>query len=447
LDGDGFDAPPTERQGRRGSMAADAILTYATNIGTAFLSLASVLIISRSLGPSARGEVAFLITVSTITGMMAGLSVQESNANLGGSHPGFRSRLATNSLIIALLCGLGATVIVVGVVALFPRVGGPVPRVLLYTALATTTILIAKQFLSFLIQSEYGFRATNLAWLSGPLTSVTFNGLFAALGWLTVERSFLIWISGQVLGLLILLNYVARNAGFGPPDLPLARRALGFGLKTHPVRLMGVGSYRADQWFVGAISGSRELGLYSVAVAWAEALFYLPGVLTLVQRPDLVRATRADAAQQAARVFRVAAMLSIVCAAGLFVTAPILCKVIFGSAFSGSIDDLRILAFGAIGIAAVDIFANALTAQRLPMLASAAIGVSFVLTLALDIALIPHFGGAGAAAATSVAYTFGGLAAAMIFARAFDLSPRELLPRLSEARLFGRRLAARLGRG
>ena len=447
MDGDGLDAPSGERQGRRGSMAAHAILTYATYIGTALLSLASVLIISRSLGPSARGEVAFLITVSTITGMMAGLSVQESNANLGGSSPGLRPRLATNSLIIALVCGLGATAAVVAVVAVFPRVGGPVPRLLLYLALATTTILIAKQFLSFLIQSDYGFRATNLAWLSGPLTSATLNGLFAAVGWLTVERSFLIWVFGQALGLLILLIYIARNAGFGPPDLALARRALGFGLKTHPVRLMGVGNYRADQWFVGAIAGSRELGLYSVAVAWAEALFYLPGVLTLVQRPDLVRATRADAAQQAARIFRVAAILSIVCAVGLFVTAPILCKVIFGAEFTGSIDDLRILAFGAVGIAAVEIFANALTAQRLPMLASAAIGVSFVLTLALDIALIPHFGGAGAAAATSVAYTVGGLAAAVIFARAFNLPPRELVPRLSEARLLGRQLAARFGRG
>ena len=56
---------------------------------------------------------------------------------------------------------------------------------------------------------------------------------------------------------------------------------------------MGVGNYRADQWIVGSIAGARELGLYSVAVAWAELLFYLPGVISLLQRPDLVRATRA----------------------------------------------------------------------------------------------------------------------------------------------------------
>ena len=56
---------------------------------------------------------------------------------------------------------------------------------------------------------------------------------------------------------------------------------------------MLLGNYRLDQWFVGAIAGSRELGLYSVAVAWAEALWYLPTALASVQRPDLVRAAAA----------------------------------------------------------------------------------------------------------------------------------------------------------
>ena len=209
---------------------------------------------------------------------------------------------------------------------------------------------------------------------------------------------------------------------------------------------MLLGNYRLDQWLLGAISGSRQLGLYSVAVSWAEVLFYLPTTLAAVQRPDLVRAGRQDAARHAAGVFRVALILTAVLAVGLIVAAPILCVTVFGSEFRGSIDDLRVLALGGFGIVALKQLGNALTAQHRPTLTSIAIGVGFVSTVVLDILLIPPFGGLGAALASTLSYTVGGIAVAIIFARALHISPAALLPRVADiAKLsrMGRELAKR----
>src|SRR4051812_37469811 len=231
--------------------------------------------------------------------------------------------------------------------------------------------------------------------------------------------------------------------GLGRPDLALARRTVAFGLKTHPGRLMGIGNYRADQWLVGSISGSRELGLYSVAVAWADLLFYLPGVLTLVQRPDLVRASAEEAARRAGRVFRIALLLSAFAAVGLIVLAPFLCTIVFGSEFSGSTNQLRVLALGALGIAAIDLLPNALTAQRMPIQGTGGIAVAFVVMLGLDIALIPSLGGLGAAVATAVAYTIGGIVAIAIFQRMLRGRASELVPRLSEIPWLWRKIRGR----
>jgi len=251
-------------------------------------------------------------------------------------------------------------------------------------------------------------------------------------GWISVSSAFIAWICGQWLGVLIMLAAVGRRSGFARPDLALGRRALSFGLKTHPGRLMGVTNYRADQWLVGSISGSRELGLYSVAVAWAELLFYLPGVLTLVQRPDLVRATPEEAGRRAARVFRIGVLLSSVAAIGLILFAPLLCTVVFGHAFAGSTNQLRVLALGAAGVAAIDLFPNALTAQRLPIRGAGGIAAAFVVMLALDVVLIPPFAGMGAAIATTVAYIVGGGIAALIFVRSLHSRVADLVPRPSE---------------
>ena len=103
----------------------------------------------------------------------------------------------------------------------------------------------------------------------------------------------------MLLGTLVLAWAVARRlGGFGRPDPALAReRMLAFGLKAHLGRAMLFGNYRADQWILGVIAGSKELGLYSVAVAWSEVLFFLPTTLVAVQRPDLVRASPEEARQ------------------------------------------------------------------------------------------------------------------------------------------------------
>jgi O-antigen/teichoic acid export membrane protein len=229
------------------------------------------------------------------------------------------------------------------------------------------------------------------------------------------------------------LWYVSHGlAGFGRPDLGLARRSVGFGLKAHGARVLGWGNYRIDQLFVGTMAGSTELGLYSYAVTWAETLFYLPQTLVAVQRPDLVRATRSGAARRAAAIYRVALTLSLPLAIGLLVAAPFLCTTLVGRDFRGSIDDLRVLVAGTAGILALQLLGNALTAQRRPLLETAATAVAFAVTVILDIVLIPDHGGLGAAIAASVAYTAGGVAAALVFVRVLGGRWGELLPRVAE---------------
>jgi O-antigen/teichoic acid export membrane protein len=192
---------------------------------------------------------------------------------------------------------------------------------------------------------------------------------------------------------------------------------------------MHVGNYRLDQWLLGAVKGSTALGEYSIAVAWAEMLFYLPGILVLVQRPDLVRATPEDAAWRATKVVRGAMLICAAAVVGLLVLAPFLCITIFGKEFAPSVPMLRILALGAFGISLMELLRNALTAQRRPMLSSAAVSVAFVLTIVLDLTLIPALGGIGASIATTAAYTGGGLAAAVIFTRVFKAKLTDIVPR------------------
>lgn len=432
--------------GRR-SFTAAAAMTYGTNLAVAVLSLGNVLLTARVLGPSGRGEVALMTTIAMLTANLAAFGIHEANANIGGAEPQHRRALATNSVLLALAFGLTAAGALAVLVQAFPALDGDTAAPVLALALASIPILILQSGLQMLIQSQYHFAVTNAAWLLGPVTNVAVNGLFAATGVLTVSSAVAVWVAGQLFATILLAWYAARRAtGFGIPDARLARRSLAFGSQTHLGRIMTLGNYRLDQWFVGAIAGTRELGLYSVAVAWAEALFYLPTALQMVQRPRLVRAARREAGASAATVFKVATLLTALLAAGLVVAAPLLCVEVFGDEFRGSIDDLRVLAAGGFGIVALKLFGSALNAQGKPMLTNVGIGVAFIATVGLDVLLIPEYGGLGAAVASTLAYSAGGVAMALVFGRALEVRAGDLLPRGTELRPLLGELRARVRR-
>ena len=420
----------------RPSFFSAAALTYGTNIIVAFLSLLNVLIVSRILGPVGRGDVVFLTAIAWLVSHLSTFGVQEANANLAGAQPRLRPALATNSILFAAFFGIVAAVMLTLLIAVFPAVGGESELGLRTLTFVSLPFLILAVYLRFLVQADYGFHVTNAAWLITPVANVSVNGLLAVLGLLSVATALTTWIAGQVLGTALLVWYVSRRlAGFGRPDLVLARRMAWFGVKAHAGRVMLLGNYRLDQWILGAVSGSRELGLYSVAVAWAEALWQLPTALAAVQRPNVVRAKAREAARQAAMAFRAATAFTIVLALMFIAAAPILCVTFFGESFRGSIEDLRVLVLGAFGVVPKKQLGSVLTGQGKPTLASLAIGISFVVTIILDIALIPPFGGLGAAIASSVAYTVGGIAVAVIFTKTLGGGFGALVPRLCDFRL------------
>jgi O-antigen/teichoic acid export membrane protein len=419
----------------RPRFATSAATTYFTSVAVSVVSLVNVMITARALEATGRGQIALLITIPTLTATLALLGVDQATVNIAGREPATRRAIATDAVIIAGGLGVAAASLIAGLLVVFPAAGGDLSPPLLAIALAAIPVLIVRANLQALLQADYHFGIGNATRLLSPVTGVVVNGALALAGVLTVGSAIATWIAGQALGVVVLaVVVVRRGSGFGRPDAALARRMLSFGARSHVGRVMNLGNYRLDQWFVGTMAGSRELGLYSVAVAWSEALFFLPTALASVQRPDLVRADRGEAVRRAGRVFRLALLLTAPMALGLIVTAPWLCTTIFGPDFAGAVGQLRVLALGAFGIVAVKLLGDALTAQRLPLLSSVPVAFGLVFTVVLDLLLIPHHGGMGAAIASTVAYTVAGIAACVTFARALGARRADLMPRVADLR-------------
>ena len=420
----------------RPSLVSSTFLAFVAQVASSVFSLANVLIIARVLGPTGRGEVVFLVTISVTLSSIGTLGVQEANVNFASARPALRRSLATNSILLAALAGLLVAAIA-GALATVVPIFGSEPRVVLIAfALASVPLQVLKTYLWRFVQADYHFGVAGVSWTLPYIVSFLVNIVLALAGALTVATAFATWVGAQAVPLFFLGWLIARRfEGFGRPDFGLARRALKFGVQTHLYKVMSMGNTRLDQWILGVLGNTRELGLYSVAVALSTSLYQLPSAVDLAQRPDLARASQAQAARRASVAFRIAAAITGTGAIIITIFASYLCVGLFGDDFQGSVDDLRVLMIGTLGIVALKLLGNALTAQGRPLLVSVAVAAGFVLTIVLDIVLIPRFGGLGAAIASAVAYSTVGVLVGVMFLRALHGRAADLVPRRQDAAL------------
>jgi O-antigen/teichoic acid export membrane protein len=410
-------------------MKRAAVGTYGSYLGVALLGLVNVLLIARALGPVGRGEVTFLMTVAGITGYVFNLSVHESNANFSGLKAGRIPALATNSVLFAVALGAVAAAAAVAALAFVPFLSEDVSSTDLAIALVSIPAVMVQTYFVYLARGSYRFTVANVALLTAPAVSASGNVALVATDTMSVTAALTVWSAGNVASAVLLMVRHAVSDGFGAPDRELAGESVTFGAKSHVGGILATGSYRMDQWIVGAVAGSRELGLYAVAVAWFEGLFLLPMAIASVARPDLVRAGPEEAGRVTAGLFRSTLIVTGLFAAILAVAAPLLCTGVFGDDFSGAVEPLRLLAAGALGVSAAKLIGIALIAQRRPLLESASMGLGFVVAITLYLVLIPEYGANGAAVASTIAYTAAGLAAAVFLVREMRVRPAELIPR------------------
>jgi O-antigen/teichoic acid export membrane protein len=160
---------------------------------------------------------------------------------------------------------------------------------------------------------------------------------------------------------------------------------------------------RLDVAILGALVGPGTLGVYAVASKYAE-LLRLPGLaVTYVLYPRLAARDREDAARAVASLLPPALVLTALAALPLAAAVPLL-PYVYGPAFAGAMLPAYILLFGLVGEGVAGLVSAYLYGVGRPGANSLALGVSVVMTIVLDVMLIPRYHVIGAAAASAVAY-------------------------------------------
>ena len=405
---------PPDSASRRGP----ALLFWAQIIGNSGLFV-GLLLVTRALGPSGRGTVAFLTVTALVTAWIARLGVTEATVVFSAQRPELRPTLLANSLAFSTCAGVVGALLVCGMLSVFPtlRPHGVGTAELAILGVSILAACLADAGYRFMLGcSRFRTHAVVTAITSWfyPLLVVCLWGAFG----LTVALGALVWAVTQGLRATILFSFAIRRVcGLGRPSLVLLRETIGFGVRAWVGTLADSLGFRIDQILLALIASEAALGFYVVAVNLSEILLYFPGAVSTALLPIAARSEAGPRLGQTLQAFRSALFVMLASLLASAVLAPPLIPVVFGSSFTASVTPFLLLLPGLVGFTAMIVFSNALVASSLPSLSSVAPAVCFVVGVALDFALIPFFGASGAAAAASVGYLAAGLTALLVYRR------------------------------
>lgn len=404
---------PKEIPGARnvGKNTLETLLFRGVSTPVAF---ALVVIQSRFLDPSGRGR--FVLVVLTVT-ILARLLGQFGVAVTSLSRKGELHPLVRRGLAWTLVLGLAGVGLILLAGALIDSFG------LRLAAIAAPALVpnILNACLSGVLLGSARIRLWNYIQVLPPL--LTLGGMLVVIVGLggRVDAAVAVWtLSYFVTSAFALvatrdLWLPLRHAPlFDGPARAIVRLGWGMGI----VQIVNLIGYRVELFVLDHFKGLESVGIYSIGMQAAEAIWLIPAAMASAITAPVVH----DTSEGAARLIRQACAKSLLYTSAVAVAvgaaAPFVIPPLFGEDFRGAARPLALLLPGIVAYAPVTILVVYLSIRRArPRLSLFVSIVGLVVTTGMSVVLIPPYGASGAAVASAIGYAAGAVAAWVCFVR------------------------------
>ncbi len=404
--------------------------------------LATSVIVARTLGPEFKG-------IYTLTLLSSGLVIIASNLGLSGAITYFTAskKFSDDQLfVLSLIAGvvlsvIGGTLFYVAYKYFFIHniLADGDPKLILWVMLALPLSLVMS-FLSSILLGQQRMVAYNLVNITNVLTNLGFQVLSSLLN-AGVTGAVLAWISSSGLALLLALWYVRQNINFRIKDLRgVINPAVSYGGKSYASNLLQFFNYRLDSFLVNLFRGAAAVGQYTTSVSMAELLWYLPNAVSGALFPKVSSVQESTSNRLTPQACRQTLLLVTIGAAIFALAGGWILVGFYGEAFRPAVAPLLWLLPGMIGLTAAKVVSADLSGRGKPQYAAYTAGITVVITVVLDVLLIPRYSISGAAIASSISYITSGAFSIFWFYRETGVSPQSMIiPQVSDVRLLADR--------
>jgi O-antigen/teichoic acid export membrane protein len=396
---------------------------------TVVLGLFTSAIIARGLGAEGRGIYALALLLPNFIIVFLSMGVGSATVYYvaRGEYDiatAARANMVISAVISLAGCALGTVTLLVTGERLFP--GASLDLLFLGLLIVPTTI--HSRNLALIFQGIQDFNTYNRITLIIPLITLILN---LALVW---------YLRVGVAGSIISLAF-AHVASIGVAffalrhhlkiqhlwsisvDRSYYRRIVTYGLRAHLSQVIAFLNYRLDVFLLGLLtSDPAEVGLYAVAVAIAERLWYLSSAVAQVLFPRIASLEGYDQKRNQLTMLIARHVLWLGIIAGIvgYVLADWGILLVYGPDYAETPIAFRWLLPGIVLTGMAKVLGNDIGGRGRPEVNSYQSAIAIVVNVICNIILIPTYGFVGAAMATTISYTVWTLIKVWYFSRTFD---------------------------
>jgi len=410
---------------------------FGVNIILLPLGIATSVLIAHTVGPTGKGSLDLIVATAALLGMVLSLSLPQGVTFVVAQGQVAANVIASQLVVVSLLQALVALLVLsvlwfTDYFQLFlPNWGlWIIGGVVLYVWVELITkfwaaIHTGQQQIAVVNNSEFIGRMTQFVGLF-----ILFGVLYLSGKQLSVGFLFLAALVASALISLLLFASLGFKFQFSR-DLTGLKGAAAFALPCYAANVAQFLNYKLDVFVVGFFAGTASVGRYTLAVSLGQLLWLMSNSVASVLLPKIAASTASSdegaGIRHTARVTRLTLWATALCGLALGVLGTQVIPLVYGEPFRPSVAALIWILPGIVIFSVANVLAAYIAGIGKPRLNLLVSSISLIVTIALDLALIPKFNIVGAAIASSVSYTLSAVLLIAFFSRETGASLREIL--------------------
>ncbi len=410
-------------------LTKDISTVFFSNILIAALGIPTSIIVARALGPHDKGVYALVLLVPGLLFQLGNLGLAGANTYFIGGKRFSLTDIASNSLAFGFTAGASLAILfLLAYKSFLAPVFQDVDPSLIHLVLLAIPFSITPVYFRHILLVKFKVKQFNFLNILQP--ALLLGGSALVLLILNKGLSSLILVSifisiamfASSFCLVNRLTEVRFRLKRG-----LLKESLHYGIKIHMANIFTFLHYRSDMFLVNYFMGATQVGFYSIAVGIAEMVWMLSGPVKTILFPAVASSDPDESREMTGTLLRHTLLVTLLACLGLAVIGRWAIGILYGPAFLPSFTPLLILLPGVIAVSLTSVSAAYLAGIGKPAFAMYASLASLGVNIGLNLILIPKWGTAGAALATTISYSLSFFIVFFFFSRLSGLKPKDVL--------------------
>jgi len=393
-----------------------------------FCNLAVGVLLSRMLGAAGFGLYASIIVVPVMVIGFTQLGIRRSAIYHIGNKILPEDNIVS-ALFILLLYASALSIIICGLVYFLAETR-PSDPLIIVLVLITIPLLLTNIFAGGIFLGKDEIRRASIMNAGPTLLTLVFTIVFVFFFHMNVPGAFLAIFLANLITFFFTYRIIVVEYKYNftwKYHEAIMKSMIKLGLVNALAIFVMQLNYRLDVLMLKKLSMLEQVGYYSLAMQIAEQLWHIPYAIEAIVLSRSANSQDDEQMHKAvASIFRVSLLIGLAAGVLIFFLAPVLVPLIFGKDFINSVTMIQVVLPGILLLVGFRILNSRLTGMGKPQIAIYTFVPALILNFALNLFLIPKFGGIGAAWATNASYAAGSLIFVVLYSRLVKMPVTEI---------------------